>query len=118
MPLPSGVLTREVTFGPFVDFLGNPVRGHVIITPPCALLWAKSAVPIVPTGIQVDIDEFGTGLVRLPCTDQDGFVDQRGHQLRDWTYRAVFYIEGKTQFRPVTFSLPPGDGAIDLLSPN
>lgn len=115
MALPVGVQTCEVTFGPFTDFQGNPVRGRVSFKPSRSLIWVATGVPILASVITVSLDENGAGSVYLPYTDQPGFADGAGHSVTNWTYLATFALAGDVDApSPTYFQLPTGPAQIDL----
>ena len=114
MALPVGIETCEITIGPFTTFRGEPVTGFVSITPSRALVWTATGTPILPKQEQIALDATGSGSIRLPCTDQDGFSDGAGHAVKDWTYTVECRLAGAPNPPASAFQVPSGPASMDL----
>jgi hypothetical protein len=111
--LPPAILTCTVTFGPFLDDVGVPFKGTVVFTSSRAKVWLATGTPILSRPVAVPLDEFGTGSITLPRTDQAGFGDGAGHAVTNWTYSATVQLDGAvTDVR--VFQLPAGPTSVDL----
>ena len=69
MALPPAVQLVTVNFGPFIDFLGNPLRGSTTFMPSTPVRHDPTGTPILNKPITVDWNPSGMGSVVLPATD-------------------------------------------------
>ena len=78
MALPDGITKCLVTFGPYIDFQGAPIKGEVTITPSTSLYWSNNPTPIMKKPIPIQLNARGEGDVDLPHVDQAGFTNSAG----------------------------------------
>jgi hypothetical protein len=69
---PSGVITRIVKVGPFLDLSGQPIDGMVQVQVPAPLKWVATGAILVNTVETIQLDN-GIGQKELPII-QAGFV--------------------------------------------
>lgn len=122
MALPPAILTALVRFGPMLDDIGVPYRGKVSFTASRPKIWEATGTPILPRVITVSLDATGSGEIRLPATDQPGFVDGLGNAVSDWTYTALIDLTDYKPSNRVSFQIPTnGESGVildlDLLIP-
>lgn len=119
--LPPAIITALVRFGPFLDDTGVPFVGSVVFTASRPRVWETTGTPVLPRGLVVQLDETGSGEIRLPATDQPGFTDGIGNAVTNWTYKAEVRLSGRED-EVRSFALPTDGqtGAVidlDLLTP-
>lgn len=81
MSLPPVIQTVTVSFGPFIDFQGQPLRGSTTFEPSTPVLAEATGTPILNRTIVVEWDADGMGTVILPATDSVG-LDRTGFTYR------------------------------------
>lgn len=115
MPFPVGMVTRVVSFAPFLDLSGNPIRGKIRVVAARALVWGATGATLMRQYAEVDIDDM-TVTMTLPTTDQPGIEDGDGNSVTGWTYTASYLLP--THVDPVpdtTFLLPlEGGGTLPI----
>lgn len=123
MPLPAGVITRRITFGPPRNFIGDLVNATVTFSPSTALVHLASGTPLFAESLPRQTDELtGIGSIVLPCTDQSGFGDGQGNAITNWLYRVAWTLSVGNVPVPAPFwvALPTGDLSdvdLDLMVP-
>lgn len=111
MPFPVGMVTRVVSFAPFLDLDGNPIKTTIKITPSRALVWAATGATITRDFIKLVVDATAV-TVELPTTDQSGIEDGAGNTITDWVYTASYDMGpkgGPGEVPDTTFALPLED---------
>lgn len=68
MTLPA-TLAKCTVIGRYVDLLGNPIRGSLVVTPQVILKDKVSNVIIMPVAMVETLDATGAFSVVLPCTN-------------------------------------------------
>ena len=106
MALPSGVATKLVTVGKYYaadGTLSTNWTGSVTIANP--LRWTATGDIVEPISMQITRAGDGTGSIRLPITDQAGWVDTSGTPITGWYYTLKVSSTDFTQ-RDRVFQLP------------
>lgn len=119
MPLPTGLVARRLTFGPYVLADGSPAKGTVKVTPriePGAIiLHIPTGTPIVDGTVEVKLDTAGVGQVDVLPHDAPDL------SATGWTYQVVVTLtSGSPRSRSIDVLVPLGDGTpidLDLLLP-
>jgi hypothetical protein len=106
MALPVGIATKVVTLGKYFAADGTLLTGwSATVVVSQDLRWASTGDVILQVAETVTIAPDGTGSVRLPTTDQSGFVSSNNSAALNWSYTLTFggSLSGK---RPKIFQLP------------
>ena len=103
MALPAGASGCVVTFGPFTDFSGTPLRGEVIFLASTSLIWSTTGQPLFKTPKSVKLID-GWGSIELAHVDQEGFVDGVRGVVTLWSYRAIVRFKDAPELNPLPFS--------------
>ena len=111
--LPSSVAKRLVTIGKYGtadDKLDT--NWTAVATVDRELRWVATGDVIEQLNMPILVDTTGVGQIRLPVTDQDGFVDKSGSAVKNWYYTITFGgdLAGKKQ---KVFQLPSSSGDFD-----
>ena len=110
MALPPQIQLVTVSFGPFLDFQGQPLAGSTRFEPSTPVNHAATGTPILNRPITVQWDEDGRGLIVLPATDSIG-LDVTG-----FTYRVRHqFVDGNVPAPPsYSIQLPAAAPTVDL----
>jgi hypothetical protein len=106
MALPVGIATKVVTLGKYFAADGTLLTGwSATVVVSQDLRWASTGDVILQVAETVTIAPDGTGSVRLPTSDQSGFVSSNNSAALNWSYTLTFggALSGK---RPKIFQLP------------
>jgi hypothetical protein len=106
MALPVGIATKVVTLGKYFAADGTLLTGwSATVVVSQDLRWAATGDVILQVAETVTIAPDGTGSVRLPTSDQSGFVSSNNSAALNWSYTLTFggALSGK---RPKIFQLP------------
>lgn len=120
MVYPAGVITVTLTFGPYIDSSGEPLKGTISVAPNCNKLWSSNGTVIFSTPIMRELDESGVAVFFLPATDQAGYTNGTD-PITSWYYEITTNIADEIQ-RYYQMELPASGapGAtfdFDLLNP-
>jgi hypothetical protein len=106
MPLPGSIATKVVSLGKYYAADGTLLTGwtaNVVVSQD--LRYAATGDVILQVAEPVTVSADGTGLVRLPVSDQSGFVSSNNAPASGWSYTIAFggVLSSK---RPKIFQLP------------
>jgi hypothetical protein len=114
VPLPPGIETVTVNFGPFPDFQGNLLDGTVTFTPVASVpvIHIPTGTPIVKRPITVPFTGAtgSVGSLTLPATNATNLT------VRDFAYQVAvtFNQRDAEQWPPRTVQLPKEVPTVDL----
>jgi hypothetical protein len=106
MPLPGAIATKVVSLGKYYAADGTLLTGwtaNVVVSQD--LRYAATGDVILQVAEPVTISADGTGLVRLPVSDQAGFVSSNNAPASGWSYTIAFGGSLSSK-RPKIFQLP------------
>lgn len=121
---PTGIITREVTYGSAIKFIGaTDLTMEVTITPTRSLVW--NGIPVINTVATVRNTTLGSeGSITLPVTNQTGWRDDKGivsvaNGAQSHYYKvSIRYLDTNAvevaKREPFNFAVPAGDGPLDL----
>lgn len=112
MPLPGGVVTRTVQFGPATDFWGATLTDGVVTFLPDRNL-VYSGTPLLVTTERVKLNGSGIASATLICTDQSGFTDGAGNAITNWRWRVRVKVTGGPSYTKYIL-VPSGGGTLDV----
>lgn len=112
MTLPAGLSTVTVNAGPYVDAVGRPYSGRIVVTPSAALVQSSTGAVVLPGDVTARLDATGAASIVLPATDATGLT------VSGFTYTASFDLRdssGEQADRsPFAFALPAAAPVVDL----
>lgn len=118
MARPPAIKTFDLTVGPGTSLiLGDDLSITVNLTASRSAVWAATGTPLVAFLETLEAPAGQIGTAKLPNPAQDGFTDEDGNPVRDWTYRAD--VQYKRAGRVVgvaskVFTALEGDIALNL----
>lgn len=112
MPLPGGVVTRTVQFGPATDFWGATLTDGVVTFYPTEDL-VYSGTPLLVKPLRVPLNGSGIATATLVCTDQSGFTNGRGDSVVNWRWRVRVKVQGGPSYTKYIL-VPSGGGTLDV----
>ncbi|KAF0258776.1 putative 9-O-acetyl-N-acetylneuraminic acid deacetylase precursor [Clavibacter michiganensis subsp. michiganensis] len=106
--LPASIKTVRVTFGPYLDHAGDPLRGVVTFTPSASpIVHYATATPLIKAPLAVELVD-GSGSIVLPATDQSGL------NTKNWTYQVELKLLDGTSPTPINIAVPQTATTVDL----
>jgi hypothetical protein len=115
--LPEGISTALVHMDAPLSFIGDPGRLHVEIKSSASLVWSATGTPVANFDDSMDLSEGLPLEIRLPHTNQPGFLDGTGNAITGWFYTVniTYEKEGQNRVFPERdFQILVGQADVDL----
>lgn len=109
MVYPADVITVALTFGPYINDLGDAIQGEITVISSANRRWDGNGAVFIATPIVKQLEQDGTAIFFIPATDQVGYTVAGPDPDIEWSYSVISRLDGQIE-RVITGVLLPAAG--------